>query len=343
MKKFVIIAAAVLTAWTASGQNAGRVKEIRAMYAQSQQVMKDQRDEAQINWFVKSTVNRNESAVGVVTYEMEYYPLQSLQAYDFVRGKRYYHPDDPTNYEILYGPQGKPVFYFERYKEFDGTPLEVRIYFEEDMQVAQYLCQRIVNGKKETQDADAVEVWYRTARAVAFANQEYKRGTLCYAMDSEGSGADRVIEAATKGGLFAHIYKMYDFFCTPEIEEEPDPEVDGSEILGLGKMSEYVTENFNQQYCLCQSKYNSTSDNSINFDVWGADAFASFKSITGVQILQYSDKKALVSVMVMGNDEETEVKLQLIFDAPTDSWLVNDFITKDGKSYLKVMQEYLRK
>lgn len=338
--RFLILFVTTLLVTGALAQNNERVREIRTMYAKSQQVLKDQTEDESINWSVKTTLRHNESGVGVVRYEQEYYPLHLLGAYDFVRSKRYVSVYPPTSYEILYD-KGLPVFYFEHSIE-DNEVVEYRIYWDQDGGISEYLPQRVVDGRKTKISYDGIEMYLRSDRAYRYAMQEYKRGAEGYDTDGNGIGTPAPIIAQSREGLYQRVNEIYTLFFTPEMMEEPDPEADGADIIGLGKMHTCVTESFNSTYCMCSSKSFSTEEVFHDYDIWVNAQDLSAHGLSGIEILQYSDTKARVAVKLWNFDSLTTVLLDLVFDPQQSTWLVNDFIDpQDGSSYMESMNRYL--
>lgn len=223
-----------LSSVVALAQSDERVREIRAMYAKTQEVLKDQTEDEAINWSLKTTLRHNEPAVGVVRYEHEYYPLALLGAYDFVRSKRYVTVNPPSSYEILYD-NGEPVFYFERSNWGDDV-YEYRIYWDKEGTVCEYVPQRIEDGRKVKVGYDGIEMWFRADQAYRFAMQEYKRGVEGYNTNGEGVPLRPKLKPQSREGLYQCVNQIYDAYFTPEAMEEPDPESE-ADIIGLGKMT----------------------------------------------------------------------------------------------------------
>ena len=339
MKHFILMASAMF-AMTVLAQTPERVREIRAMYAQAQQTLKEQSETPAINWSVKTTVMRNEAAVGVVRYEHEYYPLHLLQSHDFVRSKRYMTVYPPSCYEILYDGQ-LPAFYYQRDELEDGV-YEYRIYWDRTGEVCEYLPQRVVDGRKEKLDYDGIGMWMRCQKAWNFALQEYKRGTEGYETDDNGIGAPAYVNPQSREGLYQGVNQIYDCYFAVGPLKEYDPEEPDDEVGGLGKMSGCVTDEFNEAYSLCVSKSESTGELFHDYDIWVNAQDVCAKGIAGVDIQNYTDANARVTVRLWNCDSESTVILDLRFVPERSAWLVSDFISpRDGSSYMARMQRFL--
>lgn len=328
-----------LSSVVALAQSDERVREIRAMYANTQEVLKDQSEDEAINWSLRTTLRHNEPAVGVVRYEHEYYPLALLGAYDFVRSKRYVTVNPPSSYEILYD-NGEPVFYFERSNWGDDV-YEYRIYWDKEGTVCEYVPQRIEDGRKVKVGYDGIEMWFRADQAYRFAMQEYKRGVEGYNTNGEGVPLRPKLKPQSREGLYQCVNQIYDAYFTPEAMEEPDPESE-ADIIGLGKMTSFVTEDFNQHYCHCSSKSIANDELFHDYDLWTNSQDLSATGLAGITIRQYTDSQAQVAVQLWNFEAMTTVVLQLVFDAEKSTWLVSDFIdANDGSSYMKAMHRFL--
>ena len=328
---FAFLAAMLSTA--ALAQNNERITQIRSLYAQAQETLKSMNEDAQINWSVKTTMLRNEAAVGVVRYETEYYPLHRLNASDFVRQKRYVSVFPPTTYEILYD-QGKPAFYYQREDLGEGI-YEYRIYWDENGEVCQYLPQHIVDGKKERLDSDGIETWYRAKAAYQQAMQLLKVGLDNY----EGVSLPKEYPAHSKAELFDCVSRIYATYYQPALEG--DEEGDSPEMDGLGKMYRFVTEKFNETYCMCVSKSISTNEIFLEYDFW-TNSQEDTSGVTGITIKDFTPDAARVVVQIDGADGQRDVILQMNYDAEQQTWLVSDLIyPNNGKSFLQQMESYL--
>lgn len=156
-------------------QTTERVKEIRTMYAKAQA---DLAEETAI--FVKTTIHRNEPAVGLAKHEMTYYPLSKISnGYDFLRAKYQSVAAVSMVYEILY-QDGKPAFYFERANAY-GNVFEIRVYWNTNGIVDTFLNQQVLEGgKKVNVDYAPEQRTWKINTAYEFASKEYKRGITAY-------------------------------------------------------------------------------------------------------------------------------------------------------------------
>lgn len=344
MKHAMLIAAAMLVT-TALADNNQRLSEIRTMYAETQNLLKDLSENASINWNVKTTILHNEAAVGVVRYEVEYYPLHLLGAgehqTDFVRAKRYVTTLPPISIEILYDG-GNPAFYYMHDETYDD-PQEFRIYWDNEGEMVEFLHHTIRNGKKEKEDYDALGIWSVSTNAYNYALQEYKRGSEGYDTDAMGCGAPAQVKTRSHEGLFRAVSQMYEAYFSPQSAFEPEMEGD-LESEGLGRMYGFVTTEFNEAYCMCISKSISTDDLFADYDIWTNSQDFDCKGVSGITIKKYDEKKALVSVELTIGGEPNIVLLQLCYTEELDQWLVSDFIDPtDHSSYVASMKAYLEK
>lgn len=123
-----------------------RIKQIRADYAEAQEMVKEQTGENNyMNWNVRATVHRIEAGVGLVIYEDEYYSLCTPQGHTpFYRCKRTMDCNKTVNYlEILYTAEWLPEFYYNRFTDEEGTVTEERIYWNPDGTI----CRSTVTGE----------------------------------------------------------------------------------------------------------------------------------------------------------------------------------------------------
>lgn len=324
----------------ALGQTDDRVNQIRAMYARSQEVLKDQTQDEAINWSVKTTVRHNEAGVGVVRYEQEYYPLHLLGACDFVRSKRYVTVQPPTSYEILYD-QGQPVFYFEHCTLGDEV-YEYRIYWDAEGTVCQYVPQRIEAGRKVRLDTDGIDMWMRSERAYRYAMQEYKRGTEGYETFEYGHDQSPLVAPQSREAVYRRVNQIYDAYFSRELMQEPDPEAEGEDFDGLGKMSSFVTPDFNQAYCMCCAKSVHTNELFHDYDLWTNAQDVDARGLVGIEIRDYSDTKARVAVQFWNCGTLTTTVLDLVYVPDQSLWLVDDFLQpSDASSYRARMHRFL--
>lgn len=334
--KYSLLIMLGLFATMVSAQTSDRVRQIRAMYARTQEVLTEQSQNEAINWSVKTTLRHNEPGVGVVRYEQEYYPLHLLDAYDFVRSKRYVTVFPPATYEILYD-EGQPVFYFER-SSFDEEVREYRIYWDAEGNVCEFVAQRVEDGRKVNLDYDGIEMYSHVGIAYRYAMQEYKRGSEGYDTDANGVGMQAPVAVRSREGLFQCVNQIYQRYFSPGLLVEPDEQ----DIEGLGKMYDCVTSSFNETYCMCSSKSIATDDLFHDYDIWINAQELTAHGLSGIQIRQYTDDKALVAVQIWNCDELTTVLLSMVFDAEKSTWLVADFIhPSDNSSYMARMNRFL--
>lgn len=133
-RSFSLIALMLISAimFAQSSKEKSRMDKIREMYAQTNttiSAMKNGEDE-QVNWSLHATIRNNESAVGVVTYEYEYYPLQHVECWDMLRLKRTTTVFPADVYEMYY-ENGVPAFYFETIRSYqdEGCHVDTRVYW----------------------------------------------------------------------------------------------------------------------------------------------------------------------------------------------------------------------
>ena len=335
------LAALLMGATALMAQTPERVRQIRTLYAEAQSMLKNQREDAHIDWWVKTTLHHNEPAVGVVTYELEYYPLHLLQgSTDFVRGKRQYAEMQVSSFEILY-EEGLPAFYYERERYLDDT-YEYRVYWNAEGEVVSFRREEVKEGKKEPSPMDGEGQWFFTTRAYKLALQERQRGESGYATDYQGIGAVQSLPTQSPEGLFARVQQIYTAFFAPELAEEYDPEEEGGELAGLGKMHPYVTEDLNNLYCLCQSKSIGTGEPFVEYDIWtNQNGGYSAQGVAGIVVEKYDVKGSQVAVTIPNATTQVPVRLILTYDAESKQWLVDDFLTDQG-TLRKVMTDFTK-
>ena len=142
-----------------------------------------------------------------------------------------------------------------------------------------------------------------------------------------------------KAGAKAAIENIYNIYFNPggyANEEEEDE----SDISGFGFMTQFVSDEFNQIFCMAQSKQLSIDEVWLDCDPWIDAQDCEDLELVDVKIVKYADDKAVADVAFMNFGKEHTVGCVVVYDAEKGKWLVDDLVLPEVGSVKQMADDF---